>query len=343
MIQQSLAGHSGVELHEMLGQVPAFHIRQISAWIVRGIQSFDDMTDLSVSLRTDLAGQFSLYSSMVSATVTAPEGTVKMQITLCDGAAIEAVLLTDTERRHTACLSTQAGCPLGCVFCKTGSIGFLRNLTGAEIVEQFLHLRSIQPDIANIVIMGMGEPLLNEDGLYHALSVLRSDFGISPRRITVSTAGIVEGIRTLAERGTGVRLALSLTTANAALREALMPVARHNPLPQIKEALRYYQSRQKHRLTLEAVLLGGINTGSADAQALADFAEGLEVIINVIPWNPVPGMTFAGTALKSPTTAEVSAFIVRLEQLKLNVTRRFSRGQSIAGACGQLGLAQNKP
>ncbi|MDR3333301.1 MAG: 23S rRNA (adenine(2503)-C(2))-methyltransferase RlmN [Treponema sp.] len=333
------------DLKEALKPLPSYRGQQVFHWLARGARSFADMTNLSLPLRAELDAKFSLYSSVISAQLPDPDGTVKLQITLHDGTCIEAVLLADREHRRTACLSTQVGCPMGCVFCKTGTLGLIRNLDSAEIVEQFFHLHLIEKtektdtNISNIVIMGMGEPLKNLPELRRALAVLTGPegLGFSKRRITLSTSGIVEGIRDLTDKGPDIRLALSLTTADAGLRERLMPVTVTNPLDQVKEALRSYQQRRKRRITLEAVLLGGINTREADVDALATFAEGLEVVVNLIPWNPVPGMSFEGRPLREPSSGELAIFIKGLEKKGLIVTRRLRKGRSITGACGQLG------
>jgi 23S rRNA (adenine2503-C2)-methyltransferase len=303
------------------------------------------MTSLGKKEREDLARRFSLRSTRCRARLEDSDGTVKLRILLRDGAGIEAVLLRDRRGRGTACLSTQAGCPAGCVFCKTGTLGFLRSLDSAEITEQFLHIRSIYPAVANVVIMGMGEPLLNLTELRRALSVLtdREGLGLSKRRITVSTSGIIEGIRDLADQGPPVRLAVSLTTADASLREALMPISRGNPLPSLKEALIYYQRKQGRRITVETVLLGGINTRREDAAALAAFAAGLDVVVNLIPWNPVEGMEFRGFPLREPTGGETERFTDQLIKGGLKVTRRFRKGLGVSGACGQLGVISGEP
>jgi 23S rRNA (adenine2503-C2)-methyltransferase len=328
------------ELAELLEPLPKYRAGQIFTWISRGVQSFGDMTDLPLSLRAELGERYSLYSGEVSAELKDPDGTVKIQITLQDGYCIEAVLLTDGEGRRTACLSTQAGCPAGCVFCKTGALGFRRNLDSAEITGQFFRLKSIAKDIDNIVFMGMGEPLLNPAELRRAAAILTNGrgLGFSPRRITVSTSGVVAGIRNLAENGPSLRLALSLTTADEALRGRLMPITQANPLSAVKEALDLYQDRIGHRITLEIVLLGGVNTRGEDAEAVAVFARGLDVVVNLIPWNPVEGMYFEGRPLREPEAAEITRFGSRLEKLGLKVTRRFRKGRSINGACGQLGV-----
>lgn len=228
---------------------------------------------------------------------------------------------------------------MGCVFCKTGALGFRRNLDSAEIVSQFFRLREIAGDIANIVFMGMGEPLLNLGELRRAAAALTcgGGTGFSPRRITVSTCGIVPGIRDLAEHGPRLRLALSLTTADGELRRRLMPATNANPLPALKEALRRYQDLAGQRITLETVLLGDVNTRPQDAEALAEFARGLNVVVNLIPWNPVEGMRFEGRLLREPGAGEIARMDSQLKKLGLNVTRRFKKGQRIGGACGQLG------
>jgi 23S rRNA (adenine2503-C2)-methyltransferase len=321
------------------------------------------MTNLGKGEREELSRRFSLRSTFPGNRLDDPDGTVKLQIVLCDGAGIEAVLLRDREGRGTACLSTQAGCPMGCVFCKTGALGFARNLAAGEIVEQFLHLRELRgrglkegglregelkesgagensnntdnPD--NIVIMGMGEPLLNLGELRRALAVIMDPggLGFSGRRITVSTCGLSRGIRDLADLGPPIRLALSLTSAREGLRKALMPGA--EALPLLKKALLYYQEKTGLRLTLEAALLGGINTGAEEARAFRHFAQGLDAVVNLIPWNPVEGLRFRGEALREPSPAETEAFVRLLRDEGLKVTRRFRRGRGVRGACGQLG------
>jgi 23S rRNA (adenine2503-C2)-methyltransferase len=319
---------------ELFKPLPAFRARQVFHWIARGA-SFQSMSDLSLPLREELSCRFSLYSTTISQRLADGDGTVKLQIALSDGTRVEAVLLTDGEDRRTACLSTQVGCPVACAFCKTGALGFARNLSSSEIVEQFLHLRS-GADISNIVVMGMGEPLLNLSALRDALAVLTDSTGVglSKRRVTVSTSGIIDGIRDLADNGPAVRLACSLTTADSSLREKLIPISARNPLPQLHDALCYHQQKHGQRLTLEVVLLGGVNTGTRDADLLAAFADGLDVVVKLIPWNVV---SVSDTFFREPSEREVAVFKVALEQRGLTVTRRFRKGSGIAGACGQLG------
>jgi 23S rRNA (adenine2503-C2)-methyltransferase len=338
----ALTGLSPEELAGLLTGLPAFRSKQIFKWIARGASSFDEMTDLSRELREDLSARHALYGSRVARVLEDPDGTVKLQISLADGAMIEAALLRDDRGRQTACISTQAGCPVGCLFCKTGSLGFLRNLEAHEIVEQFLHLRGSNPAIANVVIMGMGEPLLNLGELRKAVAIIAhpEGLGLSKRRITLSTSGIIAGIEDLINAGPDLRLAVSLTTADQALREELMPIARANPLPALREVLLRYQERLGRRITLEAVLLGGLNTRDEDIQGIAAFARGLNAVINLIPWNPVEGMSFRGRPLREPTGAEIARFSRGLTLRGLAVTRRYRKGRSVSAACGQLGQIQ---
>jgi 23S rRNA (adenine2503-C2)-methyltransferase len=346
--KKSLAAFLPGELAESLNEdlalllkspLPPFRINQIFKWICSGVSSFGEMSDIPVSLREILEEKFIPLSGSPEGELRDSDGTIKLRIALEDGAAIETVILTDREGRKTACLSTQAGCPAGCVFCKTGRLGFKRNLQAAEISSQFLHLRRKDPEISHVVIMGMGEPLFNLEELRKAIGFMTFPKGlnISKRRITVSTCGIVPGILDLVERGPDVRLAVSLTSARQELRERLMPVARTYPLPLLKESLSEYQRKMKRRITLEAVLLGGINTGPEDARAIADFAGGLETVINLIPWNAVEGVDFEGKPIRPPSQREVSDFASALEKRGLKVTRRMGRGTGISGACGQLG------
>jgi len=334
-----LAGLPCDELTQALAPLPRYRSIQILKWIARGTQTFDEMSNLPLTVRAELNERFRVRSCAPGTSVTGPDGTVKLRISLEDGVTVEAVLLSDDKNRKTACLSTQAGCPAGCVFCKTGAMGFLRNLSSAEIVEQFLLLRETGGEISNIVIMGMGEPLLNLDELRRALSVIRDPggLGLSKRRITVSTCGISEGIIDLADKGPDVRLAVSLTTADEGLRERLMPISRGQKLGAIKDALAYFQKSGGGRVTLEAVLLGGINTRQRDAQALADFSRGLDVVVNLIPWNSFENPPAFTPALREPERGETADFKNRLESLGMKVTCRLRRGSGISGACGQLG------
>jgi 23S rRNA (adenine2503-C2)-methyltransferase len=335
----SLLGLLPEEIRALIREHPPFRAKQIFKWINRGVSSFHEMTDLALPLREDLHRRFSIRGASITNRLTGGDGTEKLQLRLADGAKVETVLLSGGEGRKTACLSTQAGCPVGCVFCKTGSMGFLRNLSAAEILEQFFLLKGLHRNISNIVIMGMGEPLLNLAELRRALTTLFHPEGLflSHRRVTVSTCGIVPGIEDLSENGPNVGLALSLTTADDDLRSLLMPITQTYKIPELRKALSCYQRKGGGRITLEAVLLKGINTRKKDARAMISFAAGLETIVNLIPWNPVEGLTFEGKPLESPSHKEVGNFAELLESGGLKVTLRYRKGRSVAGACGQLG------
>ncbi|MDR1929371.1 MAG: 23S rRNA (adenine(2503)-C(2))-methyltransferase RlmN [Treponema sp.] len=335
-----LSGLSLEELEELLAPLPPYRAAQIFRRLGGGALSFNAMTELSLSLRKELQERFSLFGSSVSGRIRGADGTVKLRIALEDGAAVEAVLLRDGKNRLTCCLSTQAGCPVGCVFCKTGSLGFLRNLSAAEIVEQFYYItQEGSVPLSNMVIMGMGEPLLNLDNLRKALSILcdARGRGFSKRRITLSTSGIYRGILDLARGGPKIELAFSLTCAREHIRQALMPGTRGSSLKEIKEALTVYQRSTGRRITLETVLLGGINTSGEDAGALLAFTAGLDAAVNVIPWNPVEGLRFDGKPLVEASEQEIDRFCARLRQGKITVTTRYRKGREICGACGQLG------
>jgi 23S rRNA (adenine2503-C2)-methyltransferase len=350
----ALSGMSLSQLTQALSDAPPYRAKQIFSWIARGARSFDEMTNLSQEHRKKLAENYVIRKSAVSKTLKDKDGTVKLRLALEDGDAIETVLLrTDaasggaensvSKSRYTACLSTQAGCPVGCVFCKTGALGFKRNLDAAEIIEQFLYLSDIArkegQKISNIVIMGMGEPLLNLNNLRLSLDILGDSRGvhISRRKITVSTSGAAGGILEMAEHGPEAELALSLTSAREALRNRLMPGAQNDPLAEIKKALRVYREKQGRRITVEMVLLKGINTTEEEAASLAAFAKDLGALVNLIPWNPVEGLSFEGKPLQTPEEAEIGQFQAMLEQRGIHVTRRYRRGRGIGGACGQLG------
>ncbi|MBQ9238738.1 MAG: 23S rRNA (adenine(2503)-C(2))-methyltransferase RlmN [Treponema sp.] len=336
----ALAGLVPEEIVRCLNLTERYRGRQILSWIARGVSSFDAMTDLGAALRKQLAEHATLRSCTVRHTLHDADGTVKLQIALHDGYLIEAVLLVDHDGRKTACVSSQAGCALGCAFCKTGTLGLARNLDAAEIVEQFLFLEAVGGTLDNVVFMGMGEPLENIDAVRRALTVLSHPQGraLSLRRVTVSTAGIISGIYDLADRGPAVRLALSLTSADPALRIALMPIARREPLDDLRTAVAYYAQKTGKRVTLEVVVLGGKNTGADAAQLLAAFAAGIPVNVNLIPWNPVAGLPFT-----EPDAREVLRFAHLLTAHGITVTRRMRRGQNICGACGQLGSTARTP
>jgi len=344
----SLAGNSLRKLEKLLS-LERFRAGQIYNWIIRGSCDFDQMTDIPVSMRSVLKANFSIFSGSVISCHD-DNSAKKIVVELKDGLKIESVLLKDGKNRLTACLSTQAGCPVGCVFCKTGRLGFSRNLEANEIAEQFLFLRNIaaaektenkdERPVDNIVIMGMGEPLLNMTHLRNAIAFFNDPSGMnfSGRRITVSTCGICEGLFDIASNGPFIRIALSLATADERLRQKMIPAAKSNPLEKIREALILFQSNGGGRITLEIPLLGGVNTRSADAASIAEFAAGIDSVVNIIPWNPAAGLELDGKPLREPEKKEISDFLSKLEKYGLKTTLRLHKGRGIMGACGQLGV-----
>ena len=335
----ALAGLLPEEITEKLGLNQKFRGLQIFKWIGSGTDSFENMTNISEEIRASSSEKALLRSSKVSKVLKDPDGTIKLQITLFDGNAVETVLLTDKEGRKTACVSCQAGCAMKCAFCMTGTLGLSRNLEPNEIVEQFLFLEKECGRLDNIVFMGMGEPMQNLSGIRKAIKILTDERGrnLSGRRITLSTSGVISGIYDLADNGPNIRLAVSLTTADEELREELMPVARGNPLSELRKAIAYYAEKTGKRVTLEAALLKNKNTSRESADRMIEFAKGINVNINLIPWNPVPGLAF-----EEPEQAEVKNFVRMLENENLNVTLRTKRGRKIGGACGQLGKTDSK-
>ncbi|MBU0934642.1 MAG: 23S rRNA (adenine(2503)-C(2))-methyltransferase RlmN [Spirochaetes bacterium] len=324
------------ELCQSYGLKQAFRGRQIFKWLASGADNFESMSDLPADLRRKLTelSPNGVYSSRVEAKFLAKDGTGKLKIRLADGAAVEAVLLSDAEERLTACLSTQVGCPMGCAFCKTATLGLQRNLSAGEIVEQFHFLSKIRGRLSNIVFMGMGEPLLNLTELRKAITLFTHEdgFKLSRRKITISTCGLTKGILDLADNGPHVRLAISLTSADDELRSRLMPVNRTHNLASLKSALLYYQEKTGDRITLEAAIMHGVNTGAEAAAKMAEWIQPLKVQVNIIPWNPVAGLPY-----EEPSRQEVLDFIARLEQLGINVIKRSRKGVAVAAACGQLG------
>jgi 23S rRNA (adenine2503-C2)-methyltransferase len=324
---------SPVELAEACSFRAAFRSRQVYRWLSQGAGSFEEMTDLPLAERSRLSALFPRIASAGSATeLEDADGSLKLQIRLGDGAAVECVLLEDIEGRKTACLSSQVGCPMGCAFCRTGALGYLRDLSAGEIMEQFHLLAGRRGAISNVVFMGMGEPLANLEQVRRAIAILSGGVGISLRKITISTSGLVPGILELAERGPAVRLAVSLTTADEELRGTLMPINRRWGLAALKEALLSYQKITGERVTLECAIMGGINSSPASARELVAWMGGLQAQVNVIPWNRVPDLPFV-----EPSREELEAYLSVLEGSGVVAIRRMRRGRGVMGACGQLG------
>lgn len=312
------------------------HAHQVTDWAA--------MTDLPRSLRQKLAEIFLLAEPRILRTLEdTVDGTVKLLLEMSDGEKIECVLMAQEMqgegKRYTACLSSQAGCPVGCSFCATGGAGFRRNLTAGEIILQVMALqRRLGPRkpgnrIGNIVFMGMGEPLLNYEAVQKARRILMDPqgWGISHRRITLSTCGVVPQIRRLALEKPPWELAVSLHATTEEMRSRLVPLNRRYPLSELLAACRYYVAATGRRITFEYVLLDGVNDTREDAERLAGLVKGILAYINILLFNPVPGAGF-----QAPEPERVQAFVRRLRELGLEVAVRDSRGCRIAAACGQL-------
>ena len=333
----SLFAKTPDRITEILGLEKSFQGKQIYQWLVRGASSFGEMTNLSKALRQELSEKFSsVFSSTVAAQQTDDDGSVKLAIRLSDESIVECVLLTDREGELTACVSSQVGCAMGCRFCRTGTLKLKRNLFDYEIVEQFMHLQEAAPGkISHVVFMGMGEPLANLENVLSAISFLHDPEGLnlSHRRITVSTCGVVTGINELAKRRVPVKLAVSLVTADDEKRTSLMPVNKAFPLKTLREALVRFQKVSGRRFTFEYCMIHGMNIFDADADNLERFCRGLEVIVNLIPFNPCPELPF-----ETPTEMEIRHFTSALKARGVDYTIRISRGRSIKGACWQLAV-----
>lgn len=333
----------GLTLEDLEAELPRldlepYRARQIFSWVHgHGLTDTDGMSNLSKAARAALADEFSLAAPEVDAIQRADDGTQKLRLRLRqDGALIETVLIP-VEGKVTQCLSSQVGCGLGCRFCATATMGYTRSLTPDEIVGQVYAGREQLPEehrISNLVFMGMGEPMHNLDAVLKAVEILCTDLGanFSPRRITISTAGLVPGIRELGRRMPQVGLAVSLNATTDQVRDRLMPVNRRYPLKVLLEALHRYPLPRRRRITFEYVLIRDINDTDADARQIPVLLHGIRSKVNLIPYNPHS----EGKDLNSPTAERVEDFAERLRQHGLTTVVRRGRGEEIAAACGQL-------
>jgi 23S rRNA (adenine2503-C2)-methyltransferase len=337
---QPLAGLDDVELADRLkalGQ-PAYRAAQVLRWYYERLaDSFEAMTDLPASLRAMLPEHFTPYQTQVARTLRDADGTIKLGIGLRDGHVVEAVMIPEGKRR-TACVSTQAGCPVGCRFCASGARGFERNLDAHEIVEQVLHLsRALAKDerLTHLVFMGIGEGLLNLRGLLRAIRVLNAPWGLNlgARRMTVSTVGLRGTIEKLAAAGLQVNLAISLHAPDDELRRRLIPCDGLMRVDELIVAAEDYYEATGRETTWEYVLLGGVNDTPGHAKALAKKLRPCHATVNLIPYNEVEGSGFL-----KPTRSALKAFRGTLEGTGVRVTVRRRRGDEVHGACGQLRL-----
>lgn len=333
-------------MRDELGE-PKFRAVQLWQWLWRRMaRDFESMSDISRACRARLARRARIHWPEVARTQESRDGTVKFLLRMEDGALVESVLIPsearDGSRRWSQCLSSQVGCAMACTFCATGKMGFARNLGMGEILGQILvareHLGDTRPDwpvLRNLVFMGMGEPLLNWRAVRDALESLNDDRGLnfSPRRITVSTCGIRDGLRELGESGLAY-LAVSLHAPNQALRERIMPRAARWPLDELLAALEAYPLKTRERITFEYLLLGGVNDSPEHAAELARLVSRVRGKLNLIVFNP-----WEGSPWKAPAEERVLAFERCLWQRNITAIVRKSKGQDIAAACGQLRAA----
>jgi 23S rRNA (adenine2503-C2)-methyltransferase len=323
------------QLRALLEGEPGFRFTQVWRGLHQGLAPLE-MTDLPLALRHRLEAELPAGLAPLTTSVTEEGDTTKWLWALPGGVAVETVLM-HYPGRATVCVSTQAGCAMACGFCATGQAGFRRHLTAGEIVEQVVRARraALPRRLSNVVFMGMGEPLANYGPTWAAVERLHRELGISARHLTVSTVGLVPGIRRLARESLPVNLAVSLHAANDELRDELVPVNRRWPLGVLAEACRSWTEATGRRLSFEWALIDGTNDRPSDAIELADIARPLAAHVNLIPLNPTPGYTTRGTP-----PAGVRAFRDRLRALGVNATVRRNRGTEIAAACGQLAGAR---
>ncbi|MDD5348210.1 MAG: 23S rRNA (adenine(2503)-C(2))-methyltransferase RlmN [Candidatus Omnitrophica bacterium] len=322
-------------------QQPKFHARQIFSWLYqKGAEDFSSMSDLPKDLRKRLADEFSVASLATVKVQESADGTKKFLFKTNDGFYIEAVTIP-AESRLTACISSQAGCKFGCSFCESGASGFKRNLSASEILDQLRLIKndSRHRDLTHVVFMGTGEPLDNYDHVLAAIRIINADygFGIGARRITVSTCGIVPGIKRLAQERLQIELSVSLHAADDETRTRIMPVDKAYPLKELIKTLRWYQETTGRQVTFEYLAAGGLNCDLHTAGKLCTIVRGLDCKVNLIPVNP-----HGGSGLRPPNKLEILLFRDKLFKSGIPVTLRKPRGRDIDAACGQLRLRYDK-
>jgi 23S rRNA (adenine2503-C2)-methyltransferase len=307
---------------------PAYRAGQIWRWTAQGATGYDSMTDLPIRLRDRLGAAVPFTTLALEHEAEARDGTVKALFLTHDGRPVEAVLMRYRDGRRSLCLSSQSGCPLTCTFCATGQMRFGRNLTTWEILDQALHFRRIDR-VDHAVFMGMGEPMMNLENVLAACRRL-PDIGITHRRTAISTVGWIPGIERLASDPMPVRLALSLHSADPALRSELMPVNDRYPLPDVIAACEAYYARKRRKVFIEYVMLAGVNDSHVQAVQLAEALDRRVFKVNLIPYNPTAS-PYRGSSPKA-----IEAFSAELERRGLDATVRLTRGREIDAACGQL-------
>jgi 23S rRNA (adenine2503-C2)-methyltransferase len=315
---------------------PGYRATQILEWVYRrGARSYDEMTNLPKDVRSRLGVEVPLFRSSIVQRKRSGDGTVKLLLSWPDATTSECVLIPEGERQ-TACISTQVGCPVGCVFCASGMGGLEKSLSGGQIVEQAMRVRQVAGEssrLSNVVFMGLGEPLANYEATVQAVRTINADWGmgIGARRITISTIGLPKQIRRLAGEGLQITLAISLHAANDELRGELIPWAGKIPIEAVLEAANEYFERTGREITFEYLLLGGVNDSASDARQLAKLVRRVRSNVNLLVYNPVAGLPY-----HRPTNDGVRAFQEALRDAGVNAHVRTSRGRDIDAACGQL-------
>ncbi|MBQ6515550.1 23S rRNA (adenine(2503)-C(2))-methyltransferase RlmN [bacterium] len=311
-----------------------YRANQIHKWIYfKSVSEIDEMTDLSKQFREELKAKAKVSNVKIKAKQVSSDGTIKYLIEYPDGECVETVLMRfDNRANLTACVSSQVGCAVNCVFCATGKRGFIRNLTPVEIIEQVLTIqRDTGLKVTNIVFMGQGEPMLNLKNVLVAMDIFNKDFQIGARRITVSTSGIIPKINEFAALQSQSTLAISLHAPNSKIRRQIMPIDNKYPLEELKKALLNYVKITGNRVTIEYILISGLNDTIQCAKELSVLLKDLKCNINLIPYNPIDNGVW-----KKPSNNSIMKFKCLLEHSGKKVTVRLERGSDIAAACGQL-------
>ncbi|MFA5248901.1 MAG: 23S rRNA (adenine(2503)-C(2))-methyltransferase RlmN [Candidatus Paceibacterota bacterium] len=322
-------------VNDILIGEPVYRVKQIQKALYKDlIDDWSQATTLPLSLREKMNSQCPL-SINAELFESSDKKTVKALITLKDGIKIETVLMRHNDKRNTVCVSSQAGCAMACVFCATGKMGFKRNLTQYEIAQQVMlfgrYLKKTGEKVTNVVFMGMGEPFLNYENVLAAIKFLNDPegFGLGGRNFSISTSGIIEGIRKLSQEKMEINLAISLHAPNQELRSKIMPVNRKYPIGKVMDAASEYVKARKRRVMFEYIMIDGFNDSLKDAEELAKLMDKPLYFVNLIPCNPTPGF--------SPSPAErVKKFKEFLLKKRVDVTQRYGFGRDIEAACGQL-------
>jgi len=333
---KTLSGLSLKEIEEITNELGAtkFRARQIHNWIyLKSVSEIDEMTDLSLKFRNELKKVATVTDIKIKVKQVSSDGTIKYLLEYPDGECVETVLMRfDNRANLTACVSSQVGCAVNCSFCATGKRGFIRNLTYKEIIEQVLTIqRDTGLKVTNVVFMGQGEPLLNLDNVLKAMTIFNENFQIGARRLTVSTSGIVPKIRELADLSMQSTLALSLHASNHQTRLKLMPIENKYNMDDLHKALKYYTEKTGRRITIEYLLIKGINDTIDAAKELAAYLKDIKCNINLIPYNPTEKNDY-----KRPANNSIMRFKALMEHSGKKVTVRLERGADIDAACGQL-------